>query len=680
MAFVLKTCYNNDIRRVMIDPVDGFTYTDLRVLLLKQFPNISAISVTHYVDDDKDMVRITEDSELAEAFRIAREMGLKSLKIIVSNKVMEKNTDTPTPSTPSAETDAPTAASAPPSIHYGFTCDASGIRPIVGPRYHKRGTNYDLCEAEFLKLEKDDQTVFEKIDEVQPRAWWGKFKNQRTREQAQGWRRHGQGWGGRQGGHGRNWGGRPGGRSGGPCGGHGGRRAHRWHGGNPLLKKCKWAFHALKTADLGPLLTTLYNAGGAAAEACGPLKTLAAVLRNEPNLQVLRRIRQSPIMQKLKVQLREVHQKVQSGALSFFAAPAAVLGSDAWALAISQLREDLPQAAIAVEKLSGLAGRLQAEIPLLLPQLIPVIMQLHSQQPWHAGPGKQKKKFKAKFVSDNTIPDGSVVTTSTKFLKTWTVSNSGDGAWPEDTALLHVGGDMELRPTKPRVAIGAVAPGMEHIVSVELKSPPKAGRYWSYWRLVAGGDPSAERFGIKLWADVTVADDDFTVAKTGMEPAATVPILGTASLMTNTTTGVPADVNVSAPTSPISIDSAIGGLGSAVCSLFPTSTAAAKTEAADNSILNETLSDLPAVPTTLPTPAVSAPVMDTLGEILTDTLSAIAATEPSAPSQAMASKWMKETALLTAMGFDPAKFAGLLETHGGNVQKVALDLMKGQMQ
>jgi hypothetical protein len=217
-------------------------------------------------------------------------------------------------------------------------------------------------------------------------------------------------------------------------------------------------------------------------------------------------------------------------------------------------------------------------------------------------------------------------------------------------------------------------------VSVELNSPPKAGRYWSYWRLVAGGDPSAERFGIKLWADVTVADDAFTVAKTGMEPAATVPMLGTASLMTNTTTGVPADVNVSAPTSPISVDSAIGGLGSAVCSLFPTSTAAAKTEAADNSILNETLSDLPAVPTTLPTPAVSAPVMDTLGEILTDTLSAIAATEPSAPSQAMASKWMKETALLTAMGFDPAKFAGLLETHGGNVQKVALDLMKGQMQ
>jgi len=47
--------------------------------------------------------------------------------------------------------------------HPGVTCDRSGVCPIVGNRYNLRGRNYDLCEAEFLKLPPDEQAEYVKI-------------------------------------------------------------------------------------------------------------------------------------------------------------------------------------------------------------------------------------------------------------------------------------------------------------------------------------------------------------------------------------------------------------------------------------------------------------------------------------------------------------------------------------
>lgn len=64
------------------------------------------------------------------------------------------------------------SASSPESgvVHYGVTCDASGMSPIVGVRYHKIGTDYDLCHAEFLKLSEAEKAAFEKIDASQYRG------------------------------------------------------------------------------------------------------------------------------------------------------------------------------------------------------------------------------------------------------------------------------------------------------------------------------------------------------------------------------------------------------------------------------------------------------------------------------------------------------------------------------
>merc|ERR1740138_399766 len=50
------------------------------------------------------------------------------------------------------------------AFHPGVSCDKSGMCPIVGPRYNLKGHDYDLCEAEFNKLDPSEQANYQKID------------------------------------------------------------------------------------------------------------------------------------------------------------------------------------------------------------------------------------------------------------------------------------------------------------------------------------------------------------------------------------------------------------------------------------------------------------------------------------------------------------------------------------
>ena len=100
-------------------------------------------------------------------------------------------------------------------IHPGVSCDKSGMNPIVGFRYHLRGHNYDLCDAEYQKLPPKEQACFEKIappPKPKPFGGGGGFGGPAA------WGTHGGGWGGR-------------------CGGGfgGGRGMHRGDGGGPKL-------------------------------------------------------------------------------------------------------------------------------------------------------------------------------------------------------------------------------------------------------------------------------------------------------------------------------------------------------------------------------------------------------------------------------------------------------------
>jgi len=64
----------------------------------------------------------------------------------------------PTPAAAAPHNAAPHNAAT--NVHEGVTCDVSGMSPIVGNRWKKIDANYDLCEAEYLKLSTEEQASF----------------------------------------------------------------------------------------------------------------------------------------------------------------------------------------------------------------------------------------------------------------------------------------------------------------------------------------------------------------------------------------------------------------------------------------------------------------------------------------------------------------------------------------
>merc|ERR1719502_2403295 len=48
-------------------------------------------------------------------------------------------------------------------LHSGVVCDKSGMSPIVGPRWHLVGRNYDLCQEEYDKLPAEEKVNFERV-------------------------------------------------------------------------------------------------------------------------------------------------------------------------------------------------------------------------------------------------------------------------------------------------------------------------------------------------------------------------------------------------------------------------------------------------------------------------------------------------------------------------------------
>jgi len=87
----------------------------------------------------------------------------------------------------------------------------------------------------------------------------------------------------------------------------------------------------------------------------------------------------------------------------------------------------------------------------------------------------------ASYVADVTIPDNTQLDNGEEFVKTWRVRNSGTCAWPEDTVLAFTSGTQMEAPAS--VAVGAVEPGEEVDVSVEMKAPAEAGVYTGIWRM-----------------------------------------------------------------------------------------------------------------------------------------------------------------------------------------------------
>ncbi len=111
------------------------------------------------------------------------------------------------------------------------------------------------------------------------------------------------------------------------------------------------------------------------------------------------------------------------------------------------------------------------------------------------------------FVTDVTIPDGTVMTPGQTFTKTWRVQNSGTCTW---TATYKIGFGYGNQMGGTATPIGkTVAPGQQAEISIVLTAPTTAGDYTSVWRLF---NDSNTPFGTVLTAVIKVSGGTATTA------------------------------------------------------------------------------------------------------------------------------------------------------------------------
>jgi hypothetical protein len=113
----------------------------------------------------------------------------------------------------------------------------------------------------------------------------------------------------------------------------------------------------------------------------------------------------------------------------------------------------------------------------------------------------------ARFVSDVTIPDGTVLAPGTVFTKTWRLKNIGACTWTTGYDAVFVGG-TQMSSSAEIAMPGNVTPNQVIDISVRMTAPSKEGHYRSNWKL---RDASGVLFGvggtdITFFADIKVTD------------------------------------------------------------------------------------------------------------------------------------------------------------------------------
>jgi hypothetical protein len=90
----------------------------------------------------------------------------------------------------------------------------------------------------------------------------------------------------------------------------------------------------------------------------------------------------------------------------------------------------------------------------------------------------------AQFITDVTIPDGTIMTPNQAFVKKWRIKNIGSCVWTGFSLVFDSGDSMGGPATK---VISALNPGQEVDLEVSLTAPATVGVYRGYWRINTNG-------------------------------------------------------------------------------------------------------------------------------------------------------------------------------------------------
>jgi len=118
--------------------------------------------------------------------------------------------------------------------------------------------------------------------------------------------------------------------------------------------------------------------------------------------------------------------------------------------------------------------------------------------------------YRAKFVTDVTVTDNSIMLPGQTFVKTWRLVNNGDCSWLPDTQLVYVDGASMQGMSSP---LGeTIEPGQTVDISVQLTAPTEAGTYRGQWMLsnASGRFGLGDHGGEPFWVQVVVQTQTLT--------------------------------------------------------------------------------------------------------------------------------------------------------------------------
>ena len=125
---------------------------------------------------------------------------------------------------------------------------------------------------------------------------------------------------------------------------------------------------------------------------------------------------------------------------------------------------------------------------------------------------------RAAFISDVTIPDGTVLGPGDNFTKTWRLRNTGSCTWNSSYQLIFDEGDSMNGPASKQLTGGTVAAGQTVDISVDLKAPNSEGEYRGNWLIRSD---TGIVFGVGTSGDVAF----YLEIKVGEPTATPYPIL-----------------------------------------------------------------------------------------------------------------------------------------------------------
>jgi len=113
------------------------------------------------------------------------------------------------------------------------------------------------------------------------------------------------------------------------------------------------------------------------------------------------------------------------------------------------------------------------------------------------------------YISDVTIPDGTILAPGQTFVKTWMFQNTGSCTWSAYYSLTFVSGNA-MSGSETTIE-QSVASGNQAQISVALTAPATEGTYTGYWRLT---NEQGIAFGISVYVQIVVSNGAATLTPT----------------------------------------------------------------------------------------------------------------------------------------------------------------------